>query len=111
MFYLFRDLFAKGPLDTSVGMWWDSLCYDWHCGNRKRERGGEDSELQDVFFETLSRVLAIDSLACQRAALHGLGHLHHPQTNELIEGFIGEHPDLTQSQLDYARAAARFKVL
>ena len=27
-------------VDTSVHMWWDSLCYSWHCGNRKRERGG-----------------------------------------------------------------------
>ena len=46
---LFKRLFATEPFDTSVQMWWDSLCYDWHCGNRKRERGGEDLELQNVF--------------------------------------------------------------
>lgn len=39
MFVLFRDLFATEPLDNSVYMWWDSFCYDWHCGNRKRENG------------------------------------------------------------------------
>src|SRR5262245_6527808 len=36
MAVLFERLFANEPLDTSVHMWWDSLCYSWHCGNRKR---------------------------------------------------------------------------
>jgi len=108
---LFRRLFAKEPLETSVQMWWDSLCYHWHCGNRNRERGGEDLELQDIFFQTLAKVLAIDSWICQGAALHGLGHLHHPQTKQLIEQYIEEHPSLTQEQKAYALAAARFEVL
>jgi hypothetical protein len=108
---LFKRLFATEPFDTSVQMWWDSLCYDWHCGNRKRERGGEDLELQNVFFETLAKVLAIDSWICQGAALHGLGHLHHPQTKELIERFVDEHPILTQEQKAYALAAAKFAVM
>jgi hypothetical protein len=107
---LFRRLFATEPFDSSVQMWWDSLCYDWHCGNRNRERGGEDLELQDMFFQTLAKVLAIDSWICQGAALHGLGHLHHPQTKELIERFIDEHPSLTQERKAYALDAARFKV-
>ena len=107
---LFERLFAIEPFDTSVGMWWDSLCYDWHCGVRNRQRGGEDLELQDIFFQTLARVLAIDSWICQRAALHGLGHLHHPETKELIERFVGEHPSLTDEQKAYALAAARFEV-
>jgi hypothetical protein len=92
-------------------MWWDSLCYDWHCGNRVRERGGEDLELQDIFLQTLASVLSIDSWICQGAALHGLGHLHHPLTRELIERFIYEPPSLTQEQKAYALAAANFEVL
>jgi hypothetical protein len=108
---LFKGLFAKEPFDSSVQMWWDSLCYDWHCGNRNRERGGEDLELQDVFFQSLAKVLTIDSETCHAAALHGLSHLHHPQTKELIERFIDEHPSLTQEQKAYALAAARFEVL
>jgi len=108
---LFKRLFATEPFDTSVQMWWDSLCYDCHCGNRKRERGGEDLELQNEFFETLAKVLAIGSWICQGAALHGLGHLHHPQTKKLIERFVDEHPTLTQEQKAYALAAANFEVL
>lgn len=111
MVNLFERLFVTEPLDSSVQMWWDSLCYDWHCGNRNRDRGGEDLELQDIFFRTLTRVLAIDSWICQKAALHGLGHLHHPQTNELIEGFIGQYPFLNQEQKAYALAAAKFEVM
>jgi hypothetical protein len=108
---LFKRLFATEPFVTSVQMWWDSLCYDWHCRNRIRERGGDDLELQDIFFQTLAEVLAIDSSICQGAALHGLGHLHHPQTNELIERFIDAHPSLTEEQKTYALAAAKFQVL
>ena len=90
MAVLFERLFANEPLDTSVHMWWDSLCYAWHCGNRNRERGGDDLELQDIFFQTLSKVLAIDSWTCQGAALHGLGHLHHPGTKELVNRYLDE---------------------
>jgi hypothetical protein len=108
---LFERLFADEPLDTSVHMWWDSLCYAWHCGNSNRERGGEDLELQNIFFQTLARVLAIDSWICQGAALHGLGHLHHPDTAKLISRYIEEHPSLTEEQITHARAAARFNVL
>jgi hypothetical protein len=111
MAVLFERLFVNEPLDGSVHMWWDSFCYDWHCGNRKRERGGEDLELQDIFFDTLVRVLAIDSWICQGAALHGLGHLHHPNTAQAVDRFIGDHPSLTDEQVKYARAAAVFNVL
>ena len=111
MAVLFERLFAREPLDTSVHMWWDSLCYAWHSGNRNRERGGEDSELQDVFFQTLAKVLAVDSWICQGAALHGLGHLHHPGTAGLVHRYIEEHPSLTKEQIAYARAAAKFNVL
>ena len=111
MAVLFERLFFNEPLDTSVHMWWDSLCYAWHCGNRKRESGGEDLELQDIFFRTLVKVLALNSWICQGAALHGLGHLHHPGTLVAVSQFIAEHPTLLDEQVAYARAAARFNVL
>lgn len=111
MAVLFERLFVKESLDTSVYMWWDSMCFDWDCGNRNRDRGGEDLELQDTLFQTLTKVLRLDSLICQTAALHGLGHLHHPDTEALIGEFIKTHPSLTQDQIAYAQAAARFQVL
>src|ERR1035438_10563910 len=42
MLPLFSDLFSSEPLVHSVCMWWDSFCYDWHCGSRERSQGGDD---------------------------------------------------------------------
>jgi hypothetical protein len=110
MFDLFQKLFIKEPLDSAVFMWWDSLCYDWHCGNRNRDLGGDDLKLQDVFFATLSRVLFIDSETCQKSALHGLGHLHHPDTKQLVDRYLQENPALNGDLRAYAVAAAEFKI-
>jgi hypothetical protein len=107
---LFRLLFAGGLLQETSGMWWDSLCYDWQCGIRDRERGGEDLRMQNVMFETLTVILRLDSESCQMAALHGLGHLQHPGTAALIHTFIAEHPALTAERKEYALRAAKFQV-
>ena len=111
MFYLFECLFSKDALDTSVEMWWDSLAYDWHCGSRSRANRGEDELMQDVMFETLSKILELDSPACQRAALHGLGHLHHPDTEPLIRRYIERNKTIDPALREYALSAARFEVL
>jgi hypothetical protein len=111
MLDLFSNLFAVEPLDTAAQMWWDSLCYDWHYGNRDRQRGGEDLSMQDVIFQTLSSLLELDSVFCQSAAVHGLGHLHHPETKQLIQRYLERHPSLGKDRREYALAAARFEVL
>ena len=111
MFYLFERLFSIEPLETSAHMWWDSLCFDWHSGNRSRANGGEDQFMQDVLFETLARILELDSVACQGDALHGLGHLHPPDTEQLIATYIAGHPSIAPEMKQYALAAARFQVL
>ncbi|HEV2731066.1 MAG TPA: hypothetical protein VGV15_13625 [Terriglobales bacterium] len=111
MFHLFERLFAAEPLETAPNMWWDSLCYDWHCGNRLRENGGEDAAMQDVMFETLAKILQLPSFYCQRDALHGLGHLHHPDTRALIQSYFDRNPTLDPEIKDYALAAAEFSVM
>jgi hypothetical protein len=108
---LFKRVFAAEPLETSVFMWWDSICYEWECGNRDRQRGGEDMSMQSVIFEVLAGLLQSDSEICQDAALHGLGHLHHPATQELIENYVKQRQSLTQKRRQYALAAARFDIL
>lgn len=108
MFDLFQQLFAADPLESSAQMWWDSLCYDWTMG--LRENRGEDLMLQNVMFQTLAKILDLDSEPCQQAALHGLGHLRHPDTEGLIQRFIDRHPQLPAEQRAYALAAAKFEV-
>ncbi len=109
MFSLYQKLFSIEPLETAVEMWWDSLAYCWHCENRSRDKGGEDRSMQDVMFETLAQILSLSSPEVQASALHGLGHLHHPDTEAVIKAFIANNP---QSELlAYARAAGQFDVL
>jgi len=110
MLDLSQYLFAINPLESAANMWWDSLCYDWECGNRARERGSEDLLLQDVMFQTLASILNLDSEPCERAALHGLGHLHHPDTGPLIQRYLDRNPSLPAEQRAYALAAAKFDV-
>jgi len=95
MFDLFAQLFDGGPLTASVNMWWDSLAFDWECGNRARENGGEDQAMQDVMFATLARILDLPSESSQAAALHGLGHLHHPETADLIQSYLNRNNALS----------------
>ncbi len=110
MFYLYRDLFAIEPSGTAGFMWWDSVCWHlWHRGKKDRVRGGEDLSMQDVMFETLLQILALESENCQAAALHGLGHLHHPATARVIEDYLRRHPSLTDEGRAYALIAARFE--
>jgi hypothetical protein len=67
--------------------------------------------MQDVMFETLSAILRLEAQHCQAAALHGLGHLHHPDTQALVDKYIAGHPSLTKEQKEYALAAAKFEVM
>lgn len=111
MFFLYEKLFATTPLETAPNMLWDSLAYDWDCGIRSRMNGGEDEQMQDIMFETLGKILALPSLECQGAALHGLGHLHHPATVKLIDKYIQRNQTIDEEMRDYALAAARFDIL
>jgi hypothetical protein len=111
MYELYEKLFAHVSLDTAPHMWWDSLASGWSCGYRDRSRGGDDEKIQDVMFETLSRILSLSDPGCQYDALHGLGHLHHPGTAALIADYL-QRNDVTDGELrEYAEGAARFEVM
>lgn len=111
MYMLFERLFSNTPLDTASNMWWDSFCHDWSCGARVRGDCPENDRMQDVMFETLIRVLQLPTRHCQEAALHGLGHLRHPRTEQAIGSFLDGNDLLNEGTRSYARAAARFEVL
>lgn len=111
MFSLYERLFANFSSETAAEMWWDSLAFGWHCGNRSRNNGGEDEQMQDVMFTTLGKILSLPSPDCQAYALHGIGHLHHPDTLSLIDCYLKDKPNLDQGLRDYALAASRFEVM
>jgi hypothetical protein len=110
MFFLFERFFSAVSLETYPYMWWDALAYDWECGNYRRENGGEDLWMQDAMFETLTQILNLPSVECQQAALHGLGHLHHPDTEALVLRYLARNEPMDPELRAYAEAASRFNI-
>ncbi len=107
MYYLYRDLFAYEPLGAACEMWWDGLAYEINPMQRADTINNlEHRRIQNVMFETLTQVLKLDQRHCQLAALHGLNHVFHPDTDELIRNFVQERPELTPKEIEYAIACA-----
>lgn len=98
---LFSKLFAHYETENICFMWWDSLAYGYYMENGKA--ADEDgARVQQVMFETLKKILEIDSEACQKSALHGLGHLKHAETEPTIKDFLRRRR-VSQELKDYAQ--------
>ncbi len=99
---LFARFFAHHKTENICFMWWDVLAYGYYMANGKAE--DEDGErVQQAMFETLKKILEIDSGDCQESALHGLGHLKHAETEQAIKDFLRRHR-ASQELKDYAQA-------
>lgn len=101
MYSLYDNIFAIPLLPLICDMWWDGIAYGYCCGNYSR-KNEDQRQLQDVMFSTLCRILALSSEPCQYGALHGLGHLLHPDTKQVIEEFLRSHKSFEGEA--YARA-------
>jgi hypothetical protein len=102
---LYANLFVVEPLRHTCHMWWDSLAYGFHpMGRHSRENSEEERRIQDVMFQTLVRILELDDDECQCAALHGLGHVQHPETKKTIAKYLRKHPDISEDLKEYATA-------
>lgn len=108
---LYRKLFADDPLDTSAYMFWDALAYGYGHATRHPQTDVEDRRIQEAMFVTLQQILAIDSLQCQRAALHGLGHLRHPDTKFAITNYLERHPELGDDDRHFAIACITGEIM
>jgi hypothetical protein len=87
MFDLFERFFAINSLETIGFMWWDCLAYGYYMANGKPE-DENGAQVQQAMFETLRRILKLESEDCQKSALHGLGHLKHPETEKTIRNYL-----------------------
>ena len=85
----------------------DFICYMfWDVAPLVASRG-------DTQFEVLEATLALDSAACQRAALHGLGHgdsAARDKVGQIIRRWLETHPDAPDELRDYAVQAASGRV-
>ena len=87
------------PLDFVCFMFWDIA---------PLAPGGDD-----IMLEVLEATLALDSAACQRAALHGLGHgdsAARDKVGQIIRRWLETHPDAPDELRDYAVQAASGRV-
>jgi hypothetical protein len=103
---LFDRLFAMNPLNDSVCyMWWDLIITgyfeDLHASWHPLITDDKDAQVQQAIFETLCHVLKLETRECQKSALHGLGHLNHPLTEQTIEAYLDEHPMIDEELKEY----------
>jgi hypothetical protein len=118
---LFRDLFAVrctptlghlsedgSRLNTVCYMWWDFDC--WSPMPDPLTRNPFDS----AFLASMRSILAIDHVACQESALHGLGHwypAHSAEVESIIDEFVKSQRHLPEGLSQYASSARRGYVL
>ncbi|SHH21018.1 hypothetical protein [Massilia sp. CF038] len=88
----------------------NSVCYMWFdIMPIHATFGAESKRYEVVMFDVLEAVLALDSLACQEAALHGLGHWADPDNFDRIEQIVAAYLDRISADhvlRAYARPAA-----
>ena len=112
---LFRELFAVrcrpvfseldeegSPPNSSCYMWWDidswRFTIDPLAGNHA----------DSAFIASMRSILAIDHIACQESALHGLGHWHRYHAREvetIIDEFLERKFNLPGQLREYAAMA------
>jgi hypothetical protein len=103
MYCVFSDFVAKSEADpdpdlSGFFMWWDLVLHGFWtpprpfvAGTYRGDASKLDSEshvLLDTMFETLNRILDLPHTETQRCALHGLGHLHHPEVHDTVQHYI-----------------------
>ncbi len=109
---LFADAVIPLDLDVRHGfywMWWDYILHElWLPGNGDHQLTSlrpDLLQLLDATVRTLSAILILRHRGCQWAALHGLGHTHHPQAPRMVQRYLEEHDsELTEEDRAWVRA-------
>jgi len=99
---VFRRLFATHPIQSVCYMWRDLL---------RTFDDNPDPKIEENMLHALCEILVLESRDCQRAALHGLGHLSHTGKRDVIEKYLVAHPELDDETKTYALAAIEGTVM
>ncbi len=99
MYLPFRDVVARRTTNVKESfywMWWDIILHGLRPAPKEYKFGyltltNDQSQMVETIFQTLSKILALDHQGCQICALHGLGHLYHPSSEKLVQGYLDEH--------------------
>jgi hypothetical protein len=94
-------------INTVTYMWWESF---------PGLVGKDDPQRRlviDAELDCMARILEIDSIACQEAALHGLGHWARDEARcaDIIDRYLASGRAIMPELVSYAKAARRGCVL
>jgi hypothetical protein len=106
---LFEIIFVKDSFSQLAFMWWDEIITAAYPHGTK-EFSKEDMKIREAIFVTLNSILNIENTICQASALHGLGHLQHPGTKEVIENYLNRSNNLNNKFIRYAKLAIEEKM-
>ena len=92
---------AGPPINTVTYMWWES--FPGFAGPDDPDRRA----IIDAELECMECVLRIDSIACQEAALHGLGHWvgREPRCADIIDRYLAAERAPAPALVTYATSA------
>ena len=91
----FRDFLLGHPaevMENCFFMWWDLI----RAKPPFMGSAADVARVKGTYLETLREILALDDPRCKEAALHGLGHLYHPERAATVQAFIDAQTDLEQ---------------
>jgi hypothetical protein len=99
---------ASSALNSACYMWWDLICL---VGNEE-----DDPDLLQEVPRVLEALLAIDHVACQESAIHGLGHWAFYQSEpavSVLERYLerADSQGLRPEMVEYAEHAMSGMIL
>jgi hypothetical protein len=119
MYNLYSGLFTQISFDTIDYMWWEDGLYAAMCSNSSHGQRIEKRQMEkldykrlgEATFDTLTRILQLQSGNCRAAAIHGLNHFSHPDKERVLLRFIEDNPELSDRDRSFVMAAIRGELL
>lgn len=112
IYSLYEYLFIDNEVEHHRHMLWDGIAYSYTTNYFPPSFDVNEKEhIRNAMFETLQKILELPSIECQFAALHGLNHLRHKETEQVVMQYIKENPTLSEEEIYYAKAYMRFEMM
>jgi hypothetical protein len=103
--YLYSDLFEHQAIGLAPGMLWDLLAHGFDAyPGRPPQYAGENEHVRDAMFRALRTMLHSSNADTQKAALHGLFHVEHPEGAGVIRSWLETAPSLEDKTREYAQS-------
>jgi hypothetical protein len=96
-------------------MWWDCVATPFNDDAESEfhpfNTSSTGHQLQQVIFDTLCKILMLENVACHFDAIHGLNHLHHPDTAMVLRNYMDKHPELDSDERTWIETCMRFEYM